>query len=252
MSTEDNLEETLTGIRITGDWGDVVEVGERMSAAIRRSLKRQELEGKPVADKYEWLTEFEDWRPKADEKPTAISEKTAEQASVSENQSEVEGKTVREDVEDAQSEMKDAVDSATELDSDTTKQNVSESIEHTQRATDSFFRKAIRWVEERVYKHIMTIISPYYFDNDLVNANLTSHRDNTYTLEVNISDDELYSLVTDELAQLEDETSVWRVETEVNEEPLQDVEGAGEEVPDTKTKERVENSVAEGTQNTNE
>lgn len=242
----DDMQETISGFKSTGQWIDIVEHGERMSAAINRVLSREENEGEDTENYSSLIDEFEDWRPKAEDKTEKISERTAEKASTNPGKSEQEGKTVREEVSDAQEGMKDVVDSATSLDTEEVKDNMNESVEHTQRATDSFLRKCIRWIETNVYKHIMTKISPYYFDNELINANLSENRDGTYTLEVNISDDKLSSRVKDEIDEIDEESSpVWRVETEINEKPAENVEGVVSNPSDTRTKEKLEKSLEE-------
>lgn len=241
---KEDMEETISGFKSTGQWMDIVEHGERMAAAVRRVLKREEDEGIDREKYTSLLEEFEEWRPKAEDKTERISERTAEQASTNPSKSEKEGKTVREEVSEAQEGMTEAVDSATNLETDETKDNMNDTVEHTQRATDSFLRKCVRWIEKNVYQHIMTRISPYYFDNELVNANLAENRDGSYTLEVNISDDKLSNRVKNEVDEIEDERpAVWRVETDLNEAPAKNVEGAVSNPSDTKTKEQLENSV---------
>ena len=84
------------------------------------------------------------------------------------------------------------------------------------RAADSAGRKAIRKVEDAVYKNVMTQIAPYYFDNELVSANLRrigGDEDPTYVFEVNVNDDDLKIRVSNQLADFED-VERWHVETE--------------------------------------
>lgn len=46
-------------------------------------------------------------------------------------------------------------------------------------------------IEEFVYENVMTKISPCYFDNNLISANLSKISDDEYRLEININDDDL-------------------------------------------------------------
>jgi hypothetical protein len=64
------MEESVSGFKVRGDWGDVVEHGERMVRALRESGSN----GEPLA-------EFDEWRPKAHERLSEdVNEKTAAQA----------------------------------------------------------------------------------------------------------------------------------------------------------------------------
>jgi hypothetical protein len=72
---------------------------------------------------------------------------------------------------------------------------VGESISHVARAADSASRKALRRVEDAVYQKVMTQVAPYYFDNELISANVTEvgrgENGETFEFEVNVNDDEL-------------------------------------------------------------
>lgn len=242
--THEEMEDSVSGFRITGSWDDVVEHGERISAAIRRVLERKnDVEGNELTDELAALEAFEEWRPKIDDKETSISDRTAEQASVNEGALEKEEKSVKETAVEAQSDVKDAVGSAKKLDTKQTQEKINDSVVRTGQMTDSFFRRTLRWFEERVYKHIMTRISPYYFDNQLVNANFSEHSIKKYTLEVNIADDELRNNVREELNVIAEEAPRWRLETGVNPEPVEAVEGL-QDVSDTTTKESVESNIS--------
>ena len=76
----------------------------------------------------------------------------------------------------------------------------------------------------------MTRVSPYYFDNDLVSANLkqigtgfTSNEDE-FVFEVNISDDDLKSDVADRLDEYE-ELDRWHGEAEITTDTVEAAEG---------------------------
>jgi TolB-like protein len=63
----------------------------------------------------------------------------------------------------------------------------------------------------------MTQIAPYYFDNELISANLRrigGDEDPTYVFEVNVNDDDLKIRVSNKLADYEDSVERWHVETE--------------------------------------
>ena len=96
----------------------------------------------------------------------------------------------------------------------------SESIGHVARAVDSAARKAVRAVEGTVYKHVMTQLSPYYFDNKLVSANVerTSNggAEKRYAFKANVNDDARKERISTRLAEYDDEVSRWHVETPKN------------------------------------
>jgi len=243
-SNIEQREETISGYKLTGDWESVVELGERVGAAIRRVLKKREDTEGEQADNYRNLEEFEEWRPKLEDDTEKISEKTAEKASVEEGTGEKAGESVKENVNNAQNGVKETVDSASSLETDEVKDNVTETVSETQKATDSLFRKTLRWIEENVYEHIMTLISPYYFDNELVNANLNDKRGEKYRLEINIADDSIRDDVRDEMTDIDDEAPRWRMEAEIDTEAVEEVEGV--ESPDTKPmKDRIEENITE-------
>jgi len=106
------------------------------------------------------------------------------------------------------------------------------------RAADSAGRKAIRKVEDSVYQNVMTRVSPYFFDNDLISANLqrVSRSDEPeYVFEVNVNDDDLKIRVSNRLADYEQEVDRWHVNTEKVTEIVEAVEGVEAPVEDDST-----------------
>ena len=97
------------------------------------------------------------------------------------------------------------------------------------RAADSVGRKAIRTVENTVYQNVMTRLSPYYFDNELVSANIQRQGrgddDDRFVFEVNINDDELKTAVSERLGEYEDTIDRWHVTTEKDTDIAEAAEG---------------------------
>ena len=86
----------------------------------------------------------------------------------------------------------------------------------------------------------MTQMSPYYFDNELVSANLRRAEVDDYVFEVNVNDDDLKLRTSNKLADYETAVDRWHVdtpkETDVAEaaeghEPPVNEETAGESEP---------------------
>ena len=200
------MEESVSGFKRQGGWADTVEHGER----ITRALKEIEDDIDEQA-----LEEFDEWRPKSHERlDEDVNEKTAEQASVEEGEGEKKGKDPDEDLQKAGEKLAESYEKLDEPDEAVDKWG--ESIDYVARAADSAGRKAIRKVEDTVYKNVMTQIAPYYFDNELVSANLkrVDGEDPEYVFEVNVNDDDLKIKVSNKLADYEQSVERWHIDTE--------------------------------------
>lgn len=198
----------VSGFRVEGSWGTVVRHAERVSRALIRSLA--EREGEASARENRALGQWEAWRPRGRDEEDAEDEmrdRTAEQASVDEGEAESEGVGVREDLADAGRKLDEATDRMQEEGVGEAAEAVGESVEHTARAADQAARRALRAVEEGLYRHLVTQMSPFYFDNPLVHANLERTGDDEFVFEVDVKDDELKPVVTEELEAMVSEES---------------------------------------------
>jgi hypothetical protein len=219
------MEESVSGFKVRGDWIEIVEHGERIVRALRE-----------LADEYDvderGLEEFDEWRPKSHERlDEDVNEKTAQQARVSEGEGEKRGKDPDDDLRSAGEKLADSYEKLN--DPDEAVDAWSDSIDYVARAADSAGRKAVRAVEDRVYRNVMTRVAPYYFDNDLISANIrrVDDEDPEYVLEVNVNDDDLKIRVSNKLADFDQEVDRWHVDTEKEIETPQAAEGV--EVPET-------------------
>ncbi|MWV41667.1 DUF5828 family protein [Natrialba sp. INN-245] len=225
------MEESISGFKIRGDWGDVVEHGERITQALREhSVDDPGCGGEAhLARAFE---EWDEWRPKAHETLEAdVSEKTADQASVEEGKGEKAGKGPDEDIKTAGEKLSESYEQLEEDDPDAAVDNWKQSIDYVARAADSAGRKALRRVEDTVYQNVMTQLAPYYFDNELVSANIQQSTRNgdageQFVFEVNVNDDELKEKVSDRLAEYDDEIDRWHVEVEKDTDAAEAIEGA--------------------------
>ncbi|WP_160134072.1 DUF5828 family protein [Halococcus salsus] len=224
------MEESISGFKERGGWHDIVEHGERITNALVEF----------GAGDGEAFTEWDEWRPKNHERlDEDVNEKTAEQASIDEGAGERAGKDPNDDLRSA-GEMLSA--SAANIDEpDEVAESVVDSVEYVARAADSVGRKAIRTVEDTVYRNVMTQVAPYYFDNELVSANLQrtdGARDGEYAgyvFEVNVNDDELKDEVSERLAEYEDRVDRWHVTTEKRTEMAEAAEGIEAPEPEQDT-----------------
>jgi hypothetical protein len=223
-----DFEESVSGFKVRGEWLDAVEHGERIVRALKDVGDEEEVDLDSAA-----LGEFDDWRPKSHERlDDDVSEKTAEQASVNEGKGEKEGKDPDEDLQKAGEKLAESYENLDEPDEAVGKWG--ESLDYVARAADSAGRKALRTVENAVYENVMTQIAPYYFDNDLVSANLQRvgrGEGPDYIFEVDINDDDLKIHVSNMLASYVDDIDRWHVDTEKATEAIEAAEGV--DAPET-------------------
>ncbi|MFB6299434.1 MAG: DUF5828 family protein [Halobacteriales archaeon] len=217
------MEESVSGFKTTGDWGRIVEHGER----ITRALREAGVEGQEFED-------WNDWRPKSHEIiGEDIRKKTAQYASVSEGAGEKAGESPNDDLQTASDRLADSYESLEDNDTESAVEQWQDSVSYVARAADSAGRKALRSVEDTVFRRVMTQVAPYYFDNGLISANISRTRDSQdpFRFEVNINDDELKEEVREQLERFNDEIDRWHVDTEKQTENFEAVEGV--EAPDT-------------------
>lgn len=221
------MEESISGFKERGGWTEIVEHGERFTHALSEFDIDEEA-----------FVEWNEWRPKSHERlHEDVNEKTAAQASIDEGEGERAGKDPDEDLKSASETLSESYEQLD--DPDEVMDSWSESIEYVGRAADSAGRKAVRTVEDTVYKNVMTQVAPYYFDNELVSANLQrtgNAREGEYAgyvFEAAVNDDDLKERVSDRLATYENEVDRWHVDTEKRTEALEAVEGGEVPEPDS-------------------
>ncbi len=218
------MEESISGFKRRGTWGDVVEHGERITTALREASATEH-----YPDAFEdWV----EWRPKAHEQiETEVSEKTADQASVGKGEGEAKGKSADEDLQTAGERLTESYEKIEENDANGAVEKWQDTIDYVARAADTASRKALRKVENTVYRRVMTQVAPYYFDNELVSANLQRVRSQEeFVFEVNINDEAMKAEVKDHLYSFENDIDRWHVDTEKDIERAKAAEGV--EVPD--------------------
>lgn len=210
-------EENISGFKVTGDWSDIVEHGEKISFAL------QELN---YDTSNEDVDEYNNWRPKASENIREdINKKTAEQAMISETKEEKEANKPQEDMKIASEKV---IYSYKDLgEPEMVFKDWIDSLNYAARAFNVATRKSVRQVEKSLYENVMTVVSPYYFDNELISANVSrvSNNPHEYELEVNINDDSLKSEVSKKLNKYENKYGRWHVSSQKDTEAINLVEG---------------------------
>mgnify|MGYP006288823441 CR=1 FL=1 len=220
------MDETVAGFKESGDWGEIVEHGERVTIALRDASAE---ETHPEA-----LAEWDDWRPKSHELlDTELREKTAHHASVQEGAGERAGASPDDDIQTAGEKLAESYEKLGENERGEAVERWHDSIGYVARAADSASRKALRSVEDTVYRRVMTQVAPYYFDNTLVSANIARTRNGAdpFVLEINVNDDELKGSVAERLEAFDEEIDRWHVDAEKDTETVEAAEGV--EAPET-------------------
>lgn len=183
------MEETVTGVKVKGQWKDVVDKGKEATETLREEADEES------------VVEWDDWRPREDEDLDAeVREKTVEKAVVQKNRAEREGKGPVEEAAEAVDEAEKAVERAAHGDMDTAATSFWRAMYDTVLSVDMVFRKLFRSLEYFVYRHLMARTGPQYFDSELVSASITRkgggkiHRrsageDEEFELSINVNDD---------------------------------------------------------------
>lgn len=208
------MEQSISGFTERGEWRTIVEHGERISNALQEAGACDE-----YPDEFEeWTT----WRPKHHEDlDSDVSEKTAEQASASSGDTEP-----NEELQKAGERIADSYEKLNDGDGDEAVSEWRGSMGHVVKAVDSARKKTVEAVEKTVYEKVMTRVSPYYFDNQLVSANIVYKRSqNEFVFEVNINDEDIKDPVATVLEQLEDDVERWHVNTEKRTDAIESAEG---------------------------
>lgn len=223
------METSVSGFKVRGDWGEIVEHGER----ITRALEEAGVSG-------DAFDEWNDWRPKSHELlSTDIREKTASHASVNKGKGEQAGEAPNDDIKTAGEKLAESYEKLEADETDEAVEKWQDSIGYVARAADSAGRKALRSVEDTVYKRVMTQVAPYYFDNELISANIQRSRNPTepFILEVNVNDDSLKTEIAELLESYDHDITRWHVDAEKNTEAAEAAEGveAPKSKPDSET-----------------
>lgn len=191
------MEEDVSGFKVQGKWEVVVEHGERITDVLDNADVEEEV-----------FCEWDEWRPKSDEHlDEEMDEKTAEQASIDESEGEQAGESPDDDLQTASEKADESSDEIEEGNTGDAIERGKESLDHAARAADTAGREALRSVEETIYRNVMTQVSPQFFDNELISANLDGTPDDeSYVFEVNIADNDLKADVGERLDEYDDDT----------------------------------------------
>lgn len=183
------MEKTVSGIKVEGDWKEVVESGEKVSETLKETISSEDYE------------EWEYWRPKNNENiKEEVKEKTIEIACIDESPIEESENSVKSEFKKAFTRIKNSVISRRRV------QNLKKGSKKLARTTEALTRKILRKIEKTVYKYIISKTNAQYFDTDKVSASLDQKNDlfnkkeePEYVMKVIINDEEICKEVQEEV-----------------------------------------------------
>ncbi|MFB6215607.1 MAG: DUF5828 family protein, partial [Candidatus Aenigmatarchaeota archaeon] len=127
-----------------------------------------------IADE-EKLEPWNYWRPREKENlEEEVREKTVDEAKLKEGHLEREGKSVVEESKEAVNEASKAITDIKNGDGDDAKDRTKNSVLKLVFSIDDVVRKAVRYAQEFIYKHIIGRTNRQYFDSELISASLGS------------------------------------------------------------------------------
>lgn len=183
--------QSVSGFSVDGEWLDVVEMGERTAFALSNTIGDESSRD---------IERFNYWRPKVQEDfSTDMNRKTSREMSL-----DTDSKRIGVQSEDSLSRKLPIL--------------LYDSLLETVGRTEKF-----------VYQNIMTKISPYYFDSQLLSANLKKVDVNQYRIEININDDDIKTEIAQTLSRYEDEYDRWHIGLEFDASSMVSSEGIEEE-----------------------
>jgi len=228
------MEPVLNGFKTTGSWSDVVEHCEKLSVVFKHILdnkkKYNDINHEELRKCFE---EWKKWRPEANEfLSEEINERTSEHNAV-----DVKSEFITQKVAKAHHSFIEAV-SVSNPNSE--RKN---SLKTGLLSIRSIVRILVQSVESFVYSNIMTKVSPYYFDNNLISANIQQKRSGEYVFETNINNDMVQNILEIQLDDINEANDRWHIDVEadakrqefVNGVDANDVPSSDKEYEDFKT-----------------
>lgn len=228
------------GFEEEGDWHDIVVFGEKAYVSAKQAIELMDVPEDEREELRKLADEFDDWRPKIEERRKDVSDRTADTASVDPPENE----DIQEQVESAGDNIKESFEAVEENDPKKAGSHWKDTTESLVLASGGTLQRILQWVEKSIYKNIMTLISPYYFDNELFSASLWKKSNEKYTFELVPNHDKFREVFEEELGEMDDKGR-WHVDyEEMDVGELQETEMAGE-TPNKRSKDIIEDHVEE-------
>lgn len=200
------MQHGISGYQVEGTWDQVVDHGDTISELLH-DLGASSHPRMDSTDFDAALSEWDAWRPSnEDSLDEEVRERTAELASLPPSEGERRGLSPTRDLKLAGKVLVQGPERIPDGGATEFFARIAEAGRLSLRAADTGFRKLFRNAEEAVYLHVMTRVSPCYFDNRVVSANIqrTPGADDAYRFEININNDDLKHTVSDRLDAVDD------------------------------------------------
>lgn len=155
-----NKKERTSGIVVEGNREEICDFAKQIEDVLDGSSEKK----------------YKDWKPEENDDESDMRKKSAESASMNKGKLEEDFKGTSEEISEATKKIKKGKFS-----------DVKENIKYLIGANTA---RSIRKIEERIYKNIMLVKNPHYFDSEDVSVNLEK-TDDKYRLCVNILNEDL-------------------------------------------------------------
>lgn len=191
------MEINVSGFKLEGSWDEIVEHGEKITFLLN------EYRGEEYTEEF---TEFNNWRPKISEHiEKEIEDKTVEKAQIEYS---VRPLTVI---------LLHIVTVIDKIGRNIYQLNIVQIYNELRtfifllgETVESILINIFRKSEHFVYRNIMTTVSPYYFSNKLVSANIQKKNESKYVLEIDINDDKIRGEMEENVSIVE-EKDRWHI-----------------------------------------
>lgn len=194
------MEKGISGFQVDGSWDQIVDHGDRIS----RILHELGASAHPRMSRGAYddaLAEWDRWRPRpADSLDEDLRPRTAKQASLNPKNGDHGTEAALQDLGRAWRALLDGPERIPDGGASAWLSRLTEATRLSSRAVATGVQHAAKSAEEAVYLHVMTQLSPCYFDNRVVSANLERQPgSDAYSFEININSDELKDRVGTEI-----------------------------------------------------
>ncbi len=190
--SKENAVETHSGIKLEGDWDDICDFARRLETVLKDGYEQKEKEaGEEAKEEYEESIEnYHEWRPREEEDEKDITERTAKDATVEEQEVEENFNGTGEELHKAGEKVKKTIESATDEEK-SAPEELKDASKCINRLVGAKSLESIRKLERTIYEKIMLKFNPYYFNTEHFSVNLEEIGHNKYMLTVNIPDEKL-------------------------------------------------------------
>ncbi|WGI17693.1 DUF5828 family protein [Methanonatronarchaeum sp. AMET-Sl] len=185
---------TLSGMKVEGEWNDVVETSREVSKVLEENGFDEELD------------DWNYWRPREEEDYSRdLVDKTAQVCCTSENSLEKADKKPGEEARDGLKKVKKAI----EDESPEGNEELKEGVKKFYLSADTVARKMVRNFEKFVFKNVISKTNPQFFDSEPISANIKKKnrlkdkikgkKREEYVMEINVNDTEVKEKVMNKI-----------------------------------------------------